>query len=52
MFVVEDMNHHNRQYKLLLLLYVCEKMYVRKIPPALHFNLIDISDLIFNLILI
>jgi hypothetical protein len=25
MFVVEDMNRHNRQYTLLLLLYVCEK---------------------------
>jgi hypothetical protein len=47
MFVVEDMNHHNRQYKLLLLIYVCEKN-----TPALHFNLIDISDFLFNLILI
>jgi hypothetical protein len=27
-------------------------MYVRKIPPALHFNLIDISDFLYNFILI
>jgi hypothetical protein len=47
MFVVKDMNHHNCQYKLLLLIYVCEKN-----TPALHLNVIDISDFLFNLILI
>jgi len=43
MFVVEDINNLNRPYKLLLFLCACEN----KKPPAIHFNVIDISDLVF-----
>jgi len=43
MFVAEYINNRNRPYKLLLFPYACQ----HKKPSAIHFNLIDMSDLVF-----